>query len=120
MKNPKRSRHRSGPPPWATPAPVVVSESYEREVAESTRRLEQRYEQARRRATRAEQRLRDARADTRRKTRAGVIAQLEVELELRREELAEYERLMKSTAASAEHRGVRSYRPVPTPGGGRV
>jgi hypothetical protein len=38
-------------------------------------------------------------------------------VELRREELQRVEALMKGVPASAEHRGVRGFRPAPTPGG---
>jgi DNA repair exonuclease SbcCD ATPase subunit len=111
-KRPNRSRHRPGPPPWVAPAPVEVDEDYERQVEESTRRLQQQYHEAQRRARRAEQRLSEAQAKRQRPSKA-ILTRLETELQLRREELAEYERMMQSTAASSVHRGVRSFQPVP-------
>jgi hypothetical protein len=105
-KRPKRSRHRPGPPPWANPPPVALSPAYEREVQESTRRLERRYQQARRRADRAEARLAQAHGHRAR-------ARLQAEVELRRAELAELERMMQAAPAGTQHRGTRSYRPVP-------
>lgn len=114
-KRPKRSRHRPGPPPWVAPAPVEVDEDYERQVGESTRRLEQQYRVAQQRAQRAQQRLAEAQAKRQRPSKA-ILARLEAELQVRREELAEYERMMQSTAASSAHRGVRSFQPVPRTG----
>lgn len=43
-----------------------------------------------------------------------VTAELIEVLEMRREELRELEAMMRSVPASAEHRGIKSYRPVPS------
>jgi hypothetical protein len=42
------------------------------------------------------------------------IAELWAAVELRREELEEYKRMALASPASAEHRGKKSFRPVPT------
>lgn len=43
-----------------------------------------------------------------------VYAELAELVELRREELLELEQMMRSAPASASHRGVKSYRPIPS------
>lgn len=112
----RRSRHRIAPVPWATPRPVVLSEEYEREVERSTSRLEREYARAQKRVRQAEARLAKAKLTARTattKVKAHVIAELEAALQARRDELEEYRRMMVSVPASANHRGTKSYRPVP-------
>lgn len=99
--------------PWARSSPAVVDDAYEREVQRSTSRLERLYARAQRRAERAEERLRKARSDGRKKVAAHVLAQLEAVVQMRRDELEEYRRMMVGVPASADHRGTRSFRPVP-------
>lgn len=98
-----------------------VTPEYQAEVDRATTKLMRDYERAQRRLEAAEQRLQRAEsAATRRKKSARVLAhetRVAAELvELRREELQHIEALMKSVPASAEHRGTRSFRPVPQPG----
>lgn len=112
-KKPRRSRHRAAPVPWATPAPVVLDEVYQREIERSTSKLERQYARAQKRVREAETRLDRARQDTRRKVTANLLAQLEAQLQARRDELEEFRRMMIGVPASAAHRGTRSFRPVP-------
>lgn len=112
-KKPARSRHRAAPVPWAEPRPVVLDETYEREVERSTSKLERAYARAQKRVEAAEARLRKARNATQARPKAHVIASLEAVLQVRRDELEEYRRMMVSVPASAVHRGTDSYRPVP-------
>lgn len=102
--------------------PVTVE--YQVEVDRSTSKAMVAFERAQRRLAAAELRL--EKAEARNAQRLSVIQQraatrelkVAAELvELRREELQRIEALMKSAPASAEHRGVRGFRPVPTPGG---
>lgn len=102
-----KSRHRPGPPPWYVPPPPVVDEDYEREVAKSTTRLEQRYRRAQARADRAVTRLATAKKQ---KASAGSLRELERLVTRRREELEEVRRLMQTTPAGSVHRGRDSYR----------
>lgn len=100
-----------------------ITPEYQAEVDRSTNKAMLEYERARRRLEAAERRLRKAEeasrvAGARKKVKAtarelAVAAEL---VELRREELHRLEALMKNVPASAEHRGKRSYRPVPQPG----
>lgn len=100
-----------------------VTPEYQAEVDRSTNRLTVAYERAQRRLEAAEQRLQRAQAaqaaqrakkDARDRARElAVAAEL---VELRRSELQEIEALMKASPASAQHRGPRSFRPVPAPG----
>lgn len=118
-KKPTRSRHRAAPVPWAIPKPVELDESYEREVQQSTARLESRYRRALRRFEQAEARLKVARERAQRPTpkrpapKQHTLAELEALVADRRAELEEYRRMMVSVPASAVHRGREGYRPVP-------
>lgn len=94
------------------PPSAVVSDEYEAEVQRSTQRNERLYIQAQKRLEQAEARLAKARSATKSKNRKKQIADLEALVELRRNELEEYRRMMVAVAASAEHRGTRSFRPV--------
>ena len=94
---------------------MVLDERYEREVQRSTEKLERLYARAEKRARRAEERLNRAQQDPKHQTKRHLIAQLEAEVELRRVELEEYRRMMVTVPASAEHRGRKSFRPVPNP-----
>lgn len=109
------SRHNPRLPPWHTPRPVVLDVRYEREVQRSTEKLERAYARAEKRAQQAEQRLERAKANPRHRAKQHLIATLEAELQVRRDELEEYRRMMVAVPASAEHRGTKSYRPVPNP-----
>jgi vacuolar-type H+-ATPase subunit E/Vma4 len=111
MKKRRRSRHNPCPPPWYIPRPVVIEDEYEQQIQRATAKLERAYAKAQRRAEQAEERLR--RAKVRRGIKKHVIAELQALLEVRRAELAEYERMMVASPASAVHRGIKSYRPVP-------
>lgn len=100
-------------PNWRRPS-AAVSDAYEAEVRRSTERGERLYRQAEKRLHQAERRLERVRTAKSAKNRTRQIAELEALVELRRTELDNYRRLMESTAASSEHRGRKSYRPVPT------
>lgn len=101
-----------------------ITREYQAEVDRATDKAMVAYERAQRRLRAAEQRLERARAA---RDRAGdklaarnakreLAVALEL-VELRRDELRRVESLMKAAPASAEHRGVRGFRPVPAPGG---
>ncbi|MGI5247582.1 hypothetical protein [Dactylosporangium sp. CA-139066] len=101
-----------------------ITPEYQAEVDRSTNKLMLDYERAQRRLRSAEERLERAEAKTAaraakkkeaaaREHEARVAAEL---VELRREELQRIEALMKSAPASAQHRGTRSFRPIPAPG----
>lgn len=100
-----------------------ITPGYQAEVDRSTHKAMVAYEAAQRRLRAAEERLLRAQAAQERAAdkRAALAAKRELAValelvELRREELQRVESLMKAAPASAEHRGVRSFRPVPKPG----
>jgi hypothetical protein len=97
-----------------------VSASYQAEVDRSTNKAVLAYERAQRRLASAERRLDRANAKQQRTSNRRAAREVAIALELvelRREELKRIESLMKAAPASAEHRGVRGFRPIPTPGG---
>ena len=100
---------------WQRPS-AVVDAAYQAEVDRCTQKAERQYRQAQKRLEQAEARLCRAQAQARTKKR--VMAELVALVELRRAELEEYRRLMVSVAASAQHRGTKSFRPVPEHHGG--
>jgi hypothetical protein len=91
----------------------VLDEAYEREVTRSTSKLERQYARAEKRFRQAEARLQRAKQETRQKVKRHVIAELQLAVEARREELEEFRRMMVNVPASANHRGKDSFRPVP-------
>lgn len=97
-----------------------VTPEYMAEVDETVRRAEIRYRNAQAAVARAEARAARAEAAmrgtacSRQRRRAWLVAV--AELEQRREELARLASLTRAAPASAQHRGDRSYRPVPKPG----
>lgn len=97
---------------WQRPS-AVIDASYAAEVQRATERGERLYRLAQQRLERAEEKLAKATASRHQRTKKKHIAELEALVELRRTELAEYERLMVSVPASAAHRGTKSFRPVP-------
>lgn len=109
--------HRNGATNWwRVPESDPVSPEYQAEVDQSTQRAEREFRRAKQRFERAQAKLteaRERRARSRKSVSNKQLAELEALLELRREELAELQRMMVATAASAQHRGVRSFRPVP-------
>lgn len=112
----KISHRRPIPNWWRTPESDHVEPEYEAQVQYSTERAEREYHKARLRLERAEARLASAmarREASRKAVRLKQIRELEAVVELRREELAEWQRMMTATGAGAQHRGPRSYRPVP-------
>ena len=103
--------HRHPASSWFyVPPSAVVDDAYEAEVRRSTEHGEREYRRRMARLARAEARL--ARAQEV-KTPRRQLAELVAVVELRRAELDGYRRLMVGVPASVEHRGVRSYRPVP-------
>lgn len=100
-----------------------ITPEYQDEVDRATRSLQVRYEAAQRRLNRAEEKVTVARrraeaAQSKHRLRDEVNARIALRVaqelaELRREELEAIERLMKSSPASAPHRGVASFRPLP-------
>lgn len=99
---------------WRRPS-ADVDDAYESQVQRSTDKAERQHAAAQRRLERAEERLTRAVSSKKTANRRRVIAELTAAVELRREELEGYRRLMTGVAASAEHRGTRSYRPIPAP-----
>jgi hypothetical protein len=103
--------HRNPASSWFhVPPSATVDPAYEAEVRRSTERGEREYQRRAQRLVKAEARLAEARAVT---TSRRQLAELTALVELRRAELDDYRRLMLGSPASAEHRGTRSYRPVP-------
>lgn len=103
--------------------PDPITPEYQAEVDRATDKAMVAYERAQRRLRAAELRLdranEAAHPASRKRAKAiqrerAVAAEL---VELRREELQRIEALMKTVPASAQHRGLESFRPVPTPGG---
>jgi hypothetical protein len=109
--------HRGPAANWfQVPESDAVDPAYEAEVQRSTQRSEREYRQRQERLARAEAKLAAARTEARaKKNRVSkkYLAELEALVSLRREELEEYQRMMLSVPASAAHRGVKSFRPVP-------
>lgn len=103
-------KHRTPGNWWTAPVSADVSPDYEAEVQRDTTRAENNYRHAQERLARAEARLAKAQAAGQHRRR---IAELQALVELRRAELDAYRRQMTSVPASAQHRGRRSYRPVP-------
>jgi hypothetical protein len=101
--------HRPGSPFWVPPS-ATVDPAYQAEVARMMARAERAWRQAERRLADAEHRLGRARRQQR---PAKTLASLAALVELRRDELEHYRRAMEASPASAEHRGRRSFRPVP-------
>lgn len=110
----RKSRHNPVPPPWYQPLPVVLTESYEREVERSTEKLERQYARAQKRVEQAETRLARAKAVPAARAKKHQLALLEQEVELRRAELEEFRRLMNHPTSSpgrgAMHRTGREER----------
>jgi hypothetical protein len=98
---------------WERPS-AAVSAGYEAEVEQATHRSEREYRRRQERLARAEEKLARARASSQTRTRKKLIAELVAMVEMRRQELEEYRRMMVSSPASAEHRGRKSFRPVPS------
>lgn len=116
-----RITHRpaSGASWWAVPESDPVPPEYEAQVQLTTQRAEREYRNALRRFERAEAKLAAAqqlRERNRKAVKLKQLKELEALVEIRREELADWHRMMVATSASAEHRGPKSYRPVPKPG----
>lgn len=95
---------------WQRPS-AVTSPRYEAEVTRATALSERRYRDAQDRLAKAERRLTQASSSSR--TTKKHLATLAALVELRREELESYRRMMASVAASAQHRGTKGWRPVP-------
>jgi hypothetical protein len=93
---------------------VEITPEYQAEVDRSTEKLERRYRLARKAVETA--RSRKERAELivgHAKLRRKRIAEAESVLEARLAELADLERMMTTSPASARHRGVKSFRKVP-------
>jgi hypothetical protein len=105
--------HRNPATSWfRVPQSAVVEPAYQAEVDRSTAHGERGYRLRQQRLANAEARLAKAQK-CRNRTPARKLAELMAVVELRRAELEEYRRMMVAVAASAEHRGTRSFRPVP-------
>lgn len=93
-----------------------ITPAYQAEIDRSTEKAERLYREALRRLQKAERSAERATAIATRTPKRST-KQREAEawalVELRREELAKYERLMVATGQSATHRGRQSFRPVP-------
>lgn len=93
---------------------------YEREVEEATTKLEVAYAKAERRVEAAKKRMEKAarKMETLKVKKARVVATKEhgialAEYEDRLRELEEIRQLMTSSPAGSQHRGTKSFRPVP-------
>jgi multidrug efflux pump subunit AcrA (membrane-fusion protein) len=108
-----RLRHRIPTDQFERSDPITPA--YQREIDETMRRAQTAYDQAERRLQRDERRLEKARQakPTRRQERQ--IKELVALVELRREELKRWHQMLVHSPQSAQHRGSRSYRPVPSP-----
>jgi hypothetical protein len=105
--------HRNAAANWFNvPPSAVIEPEYEAEVRRSTDHGEREYQRSQQRLARAETRLASARAMRKPLSRKH-LAELVAVVELRRAELEEYRRMMTTVAASAQHRGVKDFRPVP-------
>jgi hypothetical protein len=94
-----------------------ITPEYQAQVDRATSKAMVAYERAQRRLKSAESRLARAQSTQSKKKSAQRELAIALELvELRREELRRIEALMTSVPASAEHRGTRSFRPVPALG----
>lgn len=117
-KRRKKSRHRI---PNFTPKPDPISERYQAEVDRDTDRSVKAYAAAEKRLERAKQKARLAEAQVKRsrmgqdgKRDQGAWETACREVERRERELLEIAMLMQPEGrASAQHRGRKSYRPVP-------
>lgn len=89
----------------------IVDSAYMAEVEASTARLEREYARAEKRLNAAIAKAQKAEART--GTKPAVVADLWAVVELRRMELDRYARMMATSPASAQHRGGKSFRPVP-------
>jgi hypothetical protein len=96
---------------WRRPS-AEVDDAYEAQVQRSTDKAERQYAAAQRGLDRAEERLAKVVSSKKTANRKRQLAELEALVELRRNELEQYRRMMTSVAASAEHRGRDSFRPV--------
>lgn len=96
-----------------------ITPEYQAEIDRTMAHAEANWNRAQKRLESAQRRL--ARAQRRvakeGKPRANEIAHLEAVVELRRVQMEQTHRLMVATGAPATSRGVKSFRPVPRPGG---
>lgn len=103
--------HRNPAANWFhVPPSVTVEPEYQVQVDRATENGEREYQRRQQRLARAESRLAKAQ---RGKAAERRLAELTAMVELRRAELEDYRRMMVAVAASAQHRGTRSFRPVP-------
>lgn len=97
-----------------------ITPEYQAEVDRTMQRAEAEYRRAQAAVAAAERRLarleRRAEKEGRRRQLRQQITTAAALVELRRIELEKYHRMATASPASAEHRGVRSYRNVPQPG----
>jgi hypothetical protein len=97
---------------WQRPSAVTTAD-YENQVQRSTDKAERLFRAAELRLQRAQDRLTAALASRHKRTKQRHIAELQAHVEIRRAELEKYRRMMVAVPASAEHRGRKSFRPVP-------
>lgn len=95
---------------WDIPESDLVDADYEATVQVHTSRSEREYRRLVHRLAKAEAKLSRARKAHAKKNDIAVLVYL---VEIRRAELEDYRRLMVAVPASAEHRGRKSFRPVP-------
>lgn len=94
--------------------PEVITDRYQIEVDVATERLAKAYGKAQRNFRTAEVRLERATAARKSAAKLRLLADA---VNARRTALAEIEVLMRASPQSATHRGAKSFRPVPKPGG---
>lgn len=98
------------------PRSATVDEAYQREVDRTMAHAEAEYGRAQKRLRAAERRLARAQAADQSRKQKRLIEQLEILVELRREEMQRTHRLMAASRYPATNRGRDSYRNVPHPG----
>lgn len=95
---------------WDVPESDPVDGNYEATVQLHTSRSQREHRRLVHRLAKAEAKLSHARKAHAKKDDIAVLVYL---VEIRRAELEQYRRLMVAVPASAEHRGTKSFRPVP-------
>lgn len=104
-------RHKVNPN-WTRPS-EPITEGYQREIDESTAKLERRHRHAIAGLARAERMVADAEEIGSKKARNRALRVANELVELRREELQELHRMVVSIPVSLQHRGTDGYRHVP-------
>jgi hypothetical protein len=108
-----RLRHRVPTEQFERSDPITPA--YQRQIDETMRRAQTAYDQAERRLSRDEQRLEKARLAKPSRRQERQVKELVVLVELRRQELKTWHQILVRSPQPSQHRGSRSFRPVPSP-----